>query len=149
MSEFKEKIRKMEPICRARKVQLDLKTAELVKIRGQKAVKLDELSLNQQAYINGVHRLNEERQSSDHRMLSALEHSIDHVKSLWHKCLGELRQIEEQERLQLRQILVVQSEMKAAETLIERYQHQQQGLMKKREQKSSDEHALRKFIQNG
>jgi len=148
LSEFTDKIKKMQPILRTRKVQLDLLSADLVKIRNHKAQKLDELSLNQQAYINGVHRLNEERQSNDRSMLHALEHSIDHVKSLWHKCLGELRQIEQEERAQVNQIMSTQSELKAAETLVGRYLSQHQGVLKKREQKSSDEHALRKFIQN-
>src|SRR6476469_1546664 len=121
MTNFAQKIQRMEPLIKIRGIQLDQQLFFLQQIQARKQSAKDELLRCQHMYIKGIDRLNLERQSPERRMLEALERSIDLAKSLWHKRLMELRAVEEEERAQEQAVKLAHKNLKMLEKLDVRY----------------------------
>lgn len=98
-------------------------------------------------YIAGIDGLNKERQSATRDRLDPMESGLDYVKALWYRSLKRLREIEEQEKAQVAQLLIAERNLKSVEKLEERYVEQSQYQQKIRDQKQTDEVAIRKFAQ--
>ncbi len=137
-----QKIKKLQPLMKIRKMQLDQETMLLGQIKQQREAAIQALHLSQKVYIEGVEKLNRERQSPERKMLHALEQGVDFAKSQWYQRLKVLRTIEEDERRQLTQVLEAQKRMKMLETLDERYVDQYLNQLKTIEQKQLDEFAI-------
>lgn len=142
MTNFAQKIQKMEPLIKIRNIQLDQQLFLLQQIKARKLDAKNELLRCQHMYIKGIDRLNEERQSPERRMLEALEGSIDLAKSLWHKRLLDLRVIEDEERAQEQAVKLAHKNLKMLEKLDERYTIDLNEQLKKVEQKQLDEFAI-------
>ncbi|MCX6128371.1 MAG: hypothetical protein NTX25_04815, partial [Proteobacteria bacterium] len=93
-------------------------------------------------YIEGVEKLNRERQSLERKMLSALESAVDFSKTQWYQKLMVLRVIQEEEKRQMARVMEAQKRLRMLEKLDERYLDQSRDLHKTIEQKELDEFAL-------
>ena len=149
MTTFAQKIQKMESLIKIRQIQLDQQIFIMQQIQTKKQHARDELLRCQRMYIQGIDRLNQERQSPERRMQEALERSIDLAKSLWHNKLLDLRAVEEEERAQEHSIRLAHKNLKMLEKLDGRYTVDLNEHLKKVEQKQLDEfsiqNARRKF----
>jgi len=145
MIELKEKIKKMTPIIKTKKNQLDQQTLLLSEIREHKLNALKQLDKYQKEYIQGVESLNKARQSPLREQVNVLESSVDYAKSQWYRSLKEVRRMEEKERSQLGQVIHAQQSLKSIEYLQQRYQQNLAEYMKKNEQKQLDEVAVQSF----
>lgn len=132
----------MEPLIKIRTLQLDQQMFILQQIQTRKQAAKTELLRCQHMYIKGIDRLNQERQSPERKMLEALERSIDLAKSLWHKRLMDLRNVEDEERIQEAAVRLAYKNLKMLEKLDERYTVDLNEHMKKVEQKQLDEFAV-------
>lgn len=142
MANPKQKINKLKPLIKIRQLQLDQETALLnqIKLKRDEATQL--LLYSQKTYIDGVEKLNRERQSPERRMLLTLEQGVDFAKAQWYARLQDLRTLEEHERHQLIMVMEAQKRMKMLENLDERYLEQHIKLLKNHEQKEIDEFAI-------
>ena len=142
MTEFRKKIERMVSLIKIRQLQLEHEKSILQNISTKRVEAKDDLQHYQRMYIEGVDRLNQERQSSERKMLEALERSIDLAKLRWHQKLQILRKIEEEEQVQSMVVQSAHRELKKLEKLDERYDSQLKAQLGKIEQKSLDEFAI-------
>ncbi len=145
MKKLQQKIKKNQLLVKSRQAQLEQKSLSLSEIRNKKLVALNELSSYQKKYIEGVEVLNQERQSTARNRLEPLEKSLDHAKLQWYKCLSHVRELEEKEKIQLKELIKAQSNLRALEILIENDHKALQSQRAKIEQKALDELATQRF----
>lgn len=138
----KQKIKKLQPLIKIRQLQLDQETMRLNQIKAKREEAAQALLQSQKVYIDGVERLNHERQSSDRKMLDALEQGVDFAKAQWYQRLMSYRRLEEDERRQRLMVSEAQKRMKMLEHLDERYADQYLKQLKMHEQKLLDEFAI-------
>lgn len=138
----KQKIKKMLPLIKIRKLQLDQETMLLNQIKLKREEAAEALMNSQRTYIEGVEKLNRERQSPERRMLSALEHGVDFAKAQWYQRLMDLRAVEDEERRQFAMVMEAQKRMKMLEHLGDVYAEQYSKQSKVQEQKQLDEFAI-------
>ncbi len=142
MPNSQQKMKRIQPLIKIRKIQLDQETALLNQIQLKREEAAQALMQSQQTYIEGVEKLNQERQSSERKLVSALEQGVDFAKAQWYQRLMALRAVEEEERLQSRQVAEAQKRMKMLEHLDERYLEQYLKQLNIQEQKQLDEFAI-------
>ncbi len=142
MANSQQKKKRIQPLIKIRKIQLDQETALLNQIQLKREEAAQALMLSQQTYIEGVEKLNQERQSSERKLVSALEQGVDFAKAQWYQRLMALRAVEEEERLQSRQVAEAHKRMKMLEHLDERYLEQYLKQLNIQEQKQLDEFAI-------
>lgn len=139
---IKAKIAKINSLVKLRQIQLDQQLFVLQKIKVRKEAAKQELMRCQTMYVNGIDRLNQERQSPERLMLEALERSIDFAKSLWHQKMTELREVELEEKAQERHVAEAHKNVRMLEKLDGRYAVEYNEHLKKIEQKQLDEFAI-------
>ena len=144
----KQKINRVEPLIRIRKLQLDHEAATLFQIKQEKNAAQRQLHENQRLYIEGVNQLNLVRQSNARAQQSVLESGLDFVKSKWYKSLKAFREIENKERAQLAMVLLARKNLKTMDTLKDRYVEQDNAAEKASERKQMDDVAIRMFNQD-
>ena len=83
MEDWSQKIKRVKPLVKIRKTQLDRESSELARIRGEKKACLQRLQSFQNQYLLGVEQLNHERQSINRGKLTTLERSVETAKSRW------------------------------------------------------------------
>lgn len=142
MSNPGKKQKQIGPLIKIRQIQYDQESAVLSQIQVKRQEAMNELQRCQTNYITGIERLNRERQSSERKMLEALERAVDYAKIQWYQRLKALREIEQEERLQMQQVFEAQKRLRMLEKLDERYGRQERDLLKKVEQKQLDEFAI-------
>ena len=144
----KSKIRKLEPIIKVREIQVDQEIMRLNEIRSAKLSIVTELKKYQKDYIEGVEQLNRERLSVDRLRVAALESAVDHSKANWYRCLKRAQEIENQEKAQLAQVTIAERNLKSTEKLHAKHSEQLRTEYSKKEQKTMDEIALRRLLNN-
>lgn len=142
MTRAGKKQQQIGPLIKIRQIQFDQESALLSQLQLKRQEALTQLQHSQSTYMTGIEKLNRERQSSERKMLEALERSVDLAKSQWYQRLKILRQIEHEERLQMLQVSEAQKRLRMLEKLGERYAHQENEHLKKIEQKQLDEFAI-------
>jgi len=142
MANQRQKIQKLQPLIKVRKMQLDRETTLLTLIHSKRDEAILSLQLSQKMYIEGVEKLNRERQSSERKLLETMEHGVDFAKAQWYQKLKTLRLIEEDARHQMIMVTEAQRRMKMLENLDERYVEQLVKQMNVLEQKEMDEFAI-------
>ena len=143
MAAVHQKQKRMLPLIRIRQTQFDQALSELQSIQNEVHKAAEILRHYQTMYIQGVDRLNQERQSPERKMLEALESSIDLAKQKWYQKLSILRELQEQERLQLQEVQTAQLKLKMMEKIEARYTRVAIEVDKKFEQKMLDEIAFK------
>ena len=106
-----------------------------------------ELFAWQERYLNGVGRLNAERESAARGMLSALEAAVDHARETLFKLFQKLKEVDGIEQSQMMQLSIVQRELSAVEQLQEGHRIKFRKDLSRQEQKGLDEISLRRFLQ--
>ena len=142
----KMKLKRLGPITKVRQQQLDQEASVLTQLKIEKEQLMGELEQTQTSYINGVNDLNQQRESNTRLMLSVLEHAVDVAKSNWHKVFKEIQEVETQERLQLKRVVLARQNVKKIEKLAEKYEHGIQNSEKIKEQKILDELATQSYV---
>ena len=145
MNSADKKLKRVEPIIRARKAQLDRETSLLGDIRRQKVELVSELRKYQQMYVKGVEDLNHIRTSGDLGRAGMIESSVDFAKAQWYDALRKVREVEQREKAQLENVLAAQQELKSIETLGDRFEVASFELEKRQEQKIQDETSIHRF----
>lgn len=145
MQDSGPKSKRVEPLIKVRKIQLDHEASILNQIKQEKLHIVNELKHYQNLYMEGIEALNTERQSASHNKLEPLERSVDTAKAQWYRTLKLLQEIESKEQAQLHQVLSAERNLRSMEKLKERYDRQAQTHLKSLEQKTTDNAAIRAF----
>lgn len=145
MKSPKDKLKRIGPLIKSRKRELESETSLLNNLKALKIKKIEELRENQRKYMSGVDQLNQDRSKGKIHSTTALGQSLDFVKEKWQQNLKQVHEIEKEEKMQLSKVLDAQRDLKSMEALEERYI----GLIKQeeavRQQKEQDELATRNF----
>lgn len=145
MQSAAKKAKRLEPVIEERKARFDNELTQLAVVRKKKIEAVSAMRATQKEYMDGVNRLNEERSTQNRLMLDALETGLDNVKNLWMKLYQDVIEIEKMEKDQAELMSRAHRDLEAIKTLQSKYKAEWAQEQSKREQKSLDEHALRKF----
>jgi flagellar export protein FliJ len=145
MSTAQKKANRLQPVVEQRQIRFDYESNKLTDVQRRKSATVIAMRTKQREYLEGVQRLNDERGSSNRLMLEALERGLDTVKSQWMTLYQAVIELDREEKLQTDVMSQAHRELEAIKTLQERYRTEFAKEMGRREQKSLDELALRKF----
>lgn len=146
MNEWKQKIKKLQPIINSKRIKFDEANKVLQTLRLSRMEALKKLEKDQKEYIQGVEVLNQARVTPDRNEVSYLEQSVDSAKSNWYQSLKSLREAEEKEKIVLNLVFNIQKEIKSFEKLEEKYRHNLNLKIQQIEQKEHDEIAVKQFF---
>ena len=146
MAVLSHKIKKLKPVIKAKKYAVDEQSRILIDIQRRKQVAMTELQRYQKLYIEGIDKLNVERQSPDRSRLDVLENSIDYAKFKWYESLKIIKEFEAAEHKQISILNEYQKELHIFEKLEEKYQKQMQKEQAIKEQKQLDDFAIKSFV---
>lgn len=146
MQDAFRKVKKVQPLVRFKKKRVDEESMILQAIRREKIQIVATMKENQKRYMQGIENLNKIRQSKERANLETMEQALDFVKAEWFKLYRKVQEIEGKERQQVAQVLTAERELKSIEKLQEKYEQEMHQSLKKQEQKSLDELALRRFV---
>ena len=141
-----KKIKKVQPLVRAKKAMLDQEAVRLSKIRSEKIAVVQRMKENQTKYMSGVDQLNVIRGSEDRQNLETMEQSLDVIKSKWYQLYKEVQTCEKQEEAQIANVLNAQKELLKVEKLRDGYEEQYLIELSQGEQKEQDERTLQRFM---
>lgn len=145
MQTAQKKAQRLNPVIEERKARFDTELMNLAAVRKKKTETISAMRATQKEYVDGVSRLNDERSSNNRLMLEALETGLDNVKNLWMKLYQDVIEIEKMEKEQTEIMSKAHRDLEAIQTLQTKYKTEWAQEQAKREQKTLDEHALRKF----
>ena len=146
MKEIKAKIKRIKPLIKIRKNKVDKASFELLQISTDKDRLQKELHNLQMQYLEYVQKLNKERQSSDRKNLILLEQNVDYLKQKWIQTLYRLKNLEKREQEQMEILLQSKKDLNVIEKLQEKYQQQVAINIATEEQKTIDQIAIRRFM---
>lgn len=147
MQKHLKKISRLDPVIGIKQKRVDDEAVILAGIRREKTKMESELFAWQERYLNGVGRLNTERESAARGMLSALESAVDHARETLFKLFQKLKEVDSIEHSQIMQLTIVQRELSAVEQLQEVHRIKFRKDLSRQEQKALDEVSLRRFSQ--
>jgi flagellar biosynthesis chaperone FliJ len=137
MQKHLKKISRLDPVIGIKQKRVDDEAVVLAGIRREKTKMESELFAWQERYLNGVGRLNAERESAARGMLSALESAVDHARETLFKLFQKLKEFDSIEH----------SQLSAVEQLQEVHRIKFRKDLSRQEQKALDEVSLRRFSQ--
>jgi flagellar biosynthesis chaperone FliJ len=145
MVSLSKKSKRLDPIIEDRKTVFDEENQKLVAVRQKKIAVVAEMKAKQREYITGVERLNSERGSTDRLLLNALEMGLDSVKQSWMKLYQAVLECEREEEVQFNTMNLAHRNLEAIKHLKQKYDIELTKESNRREQKATDELALRRF----
>ncbi len=145
MQQILRKIKRVEPVINTKQSRVNLEATVLNEIKSEKVEIVQAMKAFQRKYMEGVEKLNSERESSSRNMLGSLESSLDYVKGKWYKLYRDVQEIERKERAQMSILLDAQLELKSVEKLRGKYEETLRQEIKISDQKVQDENAIRRF----
>lgn len=146
MRETQLKIKRVQPVINVKKMKVDEEAAVLNEIRNSKVNLVRSMKENQRAYMEGVDKLNNLRNSANRENLGNLESSLDYVKAQWFQLFRKVQEIEAKEKEQFSRLVLAETELRSAEKLKEKYEADFRSSIAKSEQKQMDEFASRKHL---
>ena len=146
MQKHLKKIARLAPVLDIKKTRVDAEAVALAAILREKSKLESELMAWQQKYLNGVTRLNAERESVERPMLLALEAAVDHARETLFVFFQRLKEVDLAEQAQVMRVNMVQRELSAVEKLQETHRERFKKELSRNEQKGHDEIALRRFL---
>jgi flagellar export protein FliJ len=146
MRETQLKIKRVQPVINVKKMKVDEEAAVLNEIRSTKVDLVRVMKENQRAYMEGVDKLNNLRNSANRENLGNLESSLDYVKAQWFQLFRKVQEIEAKEKEQFSRLVLAETELRSAEKLKEKYEADFRSSIAKSEQKQMDEFASRKHL---
>lgn len=147
MQKYLKKISRLDPVVGIKQKKVDEEAIILAEIRREKVKMESDLFAWQERYLNGVGRLNAERESAGRGMLSALEAAVDHARETLFKLFQKLKEVDGIEQSQMMHLSIVQRELSAVEKLQEGHRIKFRKDLSRQEQKGLDEVSLRRFLQ--
>jgi len=147
MTQTQRKLNRLETVIRIRKKAVDDASIILSTTRNQKKTALDHLQRTQQAYLQGIERLNQERTSLDRDKLQPLETGLDLTKTKWMEIYQQVVSLDRKEKEEHQALKNALTNLKAVDKLEDRYENIFKAELAKAEQKNLDEIALRKYIE--
>lgn len=145
MSKPLRKIKRVQPVIKVKIAKVEAEAAVLNLIRSEKIAVVAEMKENQRKYVEGIDQLNTQRTSLNRELLGPLEDGLDYIKAKWFKLHRQVQDLEHKEKVQLANLLSAQRDLKAIEKLEENYKDQFATELRKSEQKSIDEVAIRRY----
>lgn len=145
MQQTFRKIKRVQPIIKLKKQKMDEEALLLGTIRTEKVEIVKNMKESQRRYMQGVEELNAVRTSKTRDNLHTLESALDYVKSQWYRLYKDVQDVEKREKEQLAQLLIAERELKAIEKLREKYEIEFHKELKKSDQKTMDDAAIRRF----
>jgi flagellar export protein FliJ len=145
MATAQKKANRLQPVVEQRQIRFDVEIQKLTEVQRRKSATVVAMRSKQREYLEGVQRLNDERGSSNRLMLEALEQGLDTVKSQWMGLYQAVIELDREEKIQTDIMSQAHRELEAIKTLQDKYRAEFAKEMNRREQKSLDELALRKF----
>jgi len=145
MSKPLRKIKRVQPVIKVKIAKVEAEAAILNLIRSEKIAVVAEMRENQKKYIEGIDKLNTQRTSLTRDLLAPLEDGLDYIKAKWFKLHRQVQDLEHKESVQLANLLSAQRDLKAVEKLQDNYKDQFAAELRKSEQKTLDEVAIRRF----
>lgn len=145
MSKPLRKIKRVQPVIKVKIAKVEAEAAILNLIRSEKIAVVAEMRENQKKYIEGIDKLNTQRTSLTRDLLAPLEDGLDYIKAKWFKLHRQVQDLEHKENVQLANLLSAQRDLKAVEKLQDNYKDQFAAELRKSEQKTLDEVAIRRF----
>lgn len=142
------KVKRFEPIIDIKRKKLDQEVAALAAIRLEKQKVVASMKESQRRYLEGFQNINRLRSSPDRTNIATLEDALDSVKIQWQKLRLEVERIENKEKAQITHLLTAERDLRAVEALKDRYQDEINQAMRRQDQKSLDEHAIRRHIES-
>lgn len=121
---------------------VDQEMFTLSQILKEKAVTQNELHRCQQAYMRGIHDLNQQRNSEYRTGQDYLEKSVDYTRDLWTSLFKETQILDNKIAAQRAVLMNAKRRLKVVEKLHERYELELQKLASKQEQDFLDEFHL-------
>ncbi len=146
MQKHLKKIARLVPVLDIKKTRVDAEAVALAAILREKVKLESELMAWQQKYLNGVTRLNAERESVERPMLLALEAAVDHARETLFVFFQRLKEADLAEQAQVMRVNIVQRELSAVEKLQETHRERFKKEISRNEQKGHDDIALRRFL---
>ena len=138
MKDLTEKIKKLDPIVKTKELKFQEESSKLESIRDKRHSVFAKLRETEKKYIEGVELVNSQK-IEDIGTTEAFSKSLDYVKSNWHKTVTELKNVENEEKNQIRIVLEAQKELRSTEILQEKFRSDLEVLIRKKEQKTIDE----------
>lgn len=145
MQQLAKKVKRLDPILEVRKSRFEAENQKLATLKQKKEEASRAMQKKQSEYMEGLQRLNEERNTSERSMLEALEIGLDSIKQDWISLYALMIDCERAEKLQHGVVIEVFRELEAIKVLQSKYQTSLRQQELKSEQKSFDELALKRF----
>ena len=146
MHQLAKKANRLDPVIEDRQEKFDKENEILNLVRQKRIETVAAMRSKQSEYMSGVNRLNEERGTANRLMLEALEIGLDSVKAQWMNLYQAVINLEREEKNQIEIMSQAHRELEAIKTLQNKYKNEFSKEMQRREQKSLDEHSLRRFV---
>jgi flagellar biosynthesis chaperone FliJ len=145
MQQLARKVKRLDPILEIRKSRFETENQKLVALKQKKEAASLAVQRKQAEYMEGLERLNQERNTSERSMLEALEIGLDSIKQDWISLYALMVDCERAETLQHGVVIEVFRDLESIKVLQSKYQTSLRQQELKSEQKSFDELALKRF----
>jgi len=145
MSNLK-KMRKIEPIVKVRKHNLDSEMLVLESLRRAKVEAVTKMRESQKNYMNSVDQLNQLRSRGLNQEANILELGIDKVRNRWASFLSEAKLLERQEKMQLKIVMELEVQLKGVENLRDKFEEKFNQELSKLDQVQLDEYSQNKMV---
>lgn len=137
--------KKIQPVVRKRKLELDQQHARVVQFRNMLSGEMAELSQAQIAYMEIVESLNTERSSTGRGQLDILERGADRARTLWYEAFERVKKRERLLASELSILQVAEADFKGVEKLSANIKQAIVQTQERLEQKAQDERAILRF----
>jgi flagellar biosynthesis chaperone FliJ len=141
-----KKMKQLDPIIKIKKHSLDLESAELFSIRQAKQEVIERMRQSQKTYMSSVDQLNLMRSKGMNQQASSLELGIDGFRNRWAALLAEARLLERREKIQLKMVMSLETELKAVENLHEKFEESFRKDLSVKDQASMDDFSQNRFF---
>jgi flagellar biosynthesis chaperone FliJ len=140
MSNLK-KMRKIEPIVKVRQHSLDSEILNLEKLRAAKLQAVTKMRESQRSYMSSVDQLNQLRSQGLNQEANVFELGIDKLRNRWASLLSEAKQLERQEKMQLKIVMDLEIQLRSVENLRDRFEERFHNELSKLDQSQMDEYS--------
>lgn len=148
MSDAKQKIKKLTPLWRMKKRELDLATMEL-KIMEQELTKLNiDLNKIQGLYLQKAEELNDRRSMIDRHGIAICELEVDYYKANWVKIFKDKIQCEQRLAAKRIEVIKIDAKTQTIDKLIGKHRKEHLIFLDKKEQEFLDEISARMHYLN-
>ncbi|MBP9708475.1 MAG: flagellar FliJ family protein [Oligoflexales bacterium] len=147
MNETKNKIKRINPLIKAKNIELMTELSQLAKIKMTQKNAEQELQENQKNYLHGIEKLNQLRSTSRRENLEIFEGTLNFLKENWKATYIKLKELEFEVQKQTERVTTAHTKLKSLEQVHEKLEVDHKREKSKQEQKKLDEIAGRKSFE--